>query len=126
MLSPVSFDGIKSRTSKTAKTRAAPEPGLVPIPLCRTPSAFVRIATTFGGMNTPHAVSRARAAEMIGRKPGTLRSWASQTPPRGPRTIKTGPSQQARTLYPVDEIRDWLSDPVASEAQRRPPNVPRG
>ena len=77
-------------------------------------------------MNTPHAVSRARAAEMIGRKPGTLRSWASQTPPRGPRTIKTGPSQQARTLYPVDEIRDWLADPVAYEAQRRPPNVPRG
>ena len=63
---------------------------------------------------------------MIGRKPGTLRSWASQTPPRGPRTIKTGPSQQARTLYPVQEIPDWLADPVAYEAQRRLSNVPRG
>ena len=78
------------------------------------------------GMDTPHAVPRARAAEMIGRKPGTLRAWSAQSPPRGPRPTKTGTAKQARTLYPVDEIRDWLSDPVASEAQRRPPNVPRG
>ena len=77
-------------------------------------------------MNTPHAVSRARAAEMIGRKSGTLRAWSSQTPPRGPRPTKTGATKQARTLYEVDEIRDWLADPVAYEAQRRPPNVDRG
>ena len=126
MPGPVSFSGIGSRTSKTAKTRTAPEPGQVQIPLCRTPSAFVRIATTFGGMNTPHAVSRARAAEMISRKPATLRAWAAQTPPRGPRPTKTGATKQARTLYPVQEIRDWLADSVAYEAQRKPPNVPRG
>ena len=77
-------------------------------------------------MNTPHAVSRARAAEMIGRKPATLRAWAAQTPPRGPRPTKTNATKQARTLYPVQEIRDWLADPVAYEAQRRPPNVDRG
>jgi len=77
-------------------------------------------------MDTPHAVPRSRAAEMIGRKPATLRAWASQQPPRGPRPVKTGPARQARTLYPVQEIRDWLADPVAYEAQRRPPNVPRG
>jgi hypothetical protein len=59
---------------------------------------------------------------MIGRKPGTLRAWISQTPPRGPRSIKTGPTQQAHTLYPVHEIRDWLADLVAYEAQRRPRN----
>ena len=61
---------------------------------------------------------------MIGRKPSTLRSWASQTPPRGPRPVKTGPTQQARTFYPVVEIPDWLADPVAYEARRRPPNAP--
>ena len=26
----------------------------------------------------------------------------------------------------VNEIRDWLADPVAYEAQLRPPNVDRG
>ena len=86
----------------------------------------MRIATTFGGMNTPQAVSRARAAEMIGRKPGTLRAWSAQSPPRGPRPTKTGTAKQARTLYPVEEIAAWLADPVAYEAQRRPPNVDRG
>lgn len=86
----------------------------------------MHVPTTFGGMNTPHAVSRARAAEMIGRKPGTLRAWSAQTPPRGLRPTKTGTAKQARTLYPVDEITAWLADPVAYEAQRRPPNAPRG
>lgn len=62
---------------------------------------------------------------MIGRQPGTLRAWSSQTPPRGPRPTKTGPTQQARTLYAVGEIHDWLAEPVAYEL-RRPPNVPRG
>jgi hypothetical protein len=77
-------------------------------------------------MSNPHAVSRARAAEMIGRKPATLRAWAAQNPQRGPRPVKSGPTQQAHTLYPVDEIREWLADPVAYEAQRRPPNDNRG
>ena len=86
----------------------------------------MHVPTTFGGMSNPHAVSRARAAEMIGRKAGTLRAWSAQSPPRGPRPTKTGTAKQARTLYAVDEIRDWLRDPVAYEAQRRPPNVPRG
>ena len=76
-------------------------------------------------MDTPHAVPRARAAEMIGRKPATLRAWAAQNPQRGPRPTKTGTAKQARTLYPVEEIRDWLADPVADE-RRRPPNVDRG
>ena len=76
-------------------------------------------------MDTPHAVSRARAAEMIGRRPGTLRAWSAQTPPRGPRPVKTGTAKQAHCLYPVDEIRDWLADPVAYES-RRPPNDNRG
>lgn len=86
----------------------------------------MHVPTTFGRMSNPHAVSRARAAEMIGRKPGTLRAWSAQSPPRGPRPTKTGTAKQARTLYPVDEIAAWLADPVAYEAQRRPPNVPRG
>ena len=86
----------------------------------------MHVPTTFGRMSNPHAVSRARAAEMIGRKPGTLRAWSSQTPPRGPRPVKTGEAKQARTLYPVEEIRAWLADPVAYEAQRRPPNDDRG
>ncbi len=77
-------------------------------------------------MSNPHAVSRARAAEMIGRKSATLRAWSAQNPPRGPRPTKTGATKQAHTIYEVDEIRDWLADPVAYEAQRRPPNVPRG
>jgi len=67
-------------------------------------------------MSNPQTVSRARAAEMIGRKPGTLRAWRSQTRPRGPRPTMTGTAKQARTLYPVDETRDWLADPVAYEA----------
>jgi hypothetical protein len=62
---------------------------------------------------------------MIGRKPATLRVWASQSPPRGPRPVKTGPARQARTLYAVDEIRDWFADPVSFEC-RRPPNIDRG
>jgi hypothetical protein len=76
-------------------------------------------------MNNPQAVSRARAAEMIGRKPATLRAWAAQNPQRGPRPTKTGTAKQAHTLYAVDEIRDWLADPVAYES-RRPPNDDRG
>jgi hypothetical protein len=40
--------------------------------------------------------------------------------------VKTGEAKQARTLYPVEEIRAWLADPVAYEAQRRPPNDDRG
>jgi hypothetical protein len=40
--------------------------------------------------------------------------------------VKTGEAKQARTLYPVEEIREWLADPVAYEAQRRPPNDDRG
>lgn len=76
-------------------------------------------------MSNPHAVSRARAAEMIGRRPGTLRAWATQNPQRGPRPTKTGTTKQAQTLYPLEEIRDWLADPVAYEAQRRPPNDER-
>jgi hypothetical protein len=59
---------------------------------------------------------------MIGRKPATLRAWTAQNPQRGPRLTKTGTAKQARTLYPVEEIRDWLADLVAYEAQRRPPN----
>jgi hypothetical protein len=74
------------------------------------------------GMDTPHAVARARAAEMIGRKPGTLRAWSAQSPPRGPRPTKTGTAKQAHTLYPVEEIRVWLADPVAHQAQRSAPN----
>jgi hypothetical protein len=36
------------------------------------------------------------------------------------------PDSAARAaLYPVDEIRDWLADPVAYES-RRPPNDNRG
>lgn len=77
-------------------------------------------------MDTPQAVNRARAAKMIGRKPATLRAWAAQNPQRGPRPTKTGTAKQAHTLYPVKEIRDWLADPVAYEAQRRPPNDNRG
>jgi hypothetical protein len=77
-------------------------------------------------MSNPQAVSRARAAEMIGRKPATLRAWAAQNPQRGPRPTKTGTAKQAQCLYPLDEIRDWLADPVAYEAQRRPPNDDRG
>jgi len=62
---------------------------------------------------------------MIGRKPGTLRAWWAQSPPRGPRPTKTDTAKQSRTFYPVQEIPDWLADPVAYEL-RRPPNVPRG
>lgn len=72
-------------------------------------------------MSNPHAVPRARAAEMISRSPATLRAWAAQNPQRGPRPVKTGTTKQARTLYPLEEIRDWLADPVAYES-RRPPN----
>ena len=77
-------------------------------------------------MSNPHAVNRARAAEMIGRKPSTLRAWAAQNPQRGPRPTKTGTAKQSHTLYEVGEITAWLADPVAYEAQRRPPNVDRG
>jgi hypothetical protein len=77
-------------------------------------------------MDKPIAVSRARTAEMIGRKPATRRAWSAQSPPRGPRPVKTGPAKQSRTLYEVDEVTNWLADPVSYEAQRRPPNEPRG
>ena len=67
-------------------------------------------------MSNPHAVSRARAAEMIGRKPSTLRAWAAQNPQRGLRPTKTGTAKQAQCLYPLEEITAWLADPVAYEA----------
>ena len=73
-------------------------------------------------MSSPHAVSRARAAEMIGRNPATLRAWAAQNPQRGLRPTKTGTTKQAYTIYEVGEISAWLADPVAYEAQRGPPN----
>jgi hypothetical protein len=68
-------------------------------------------------MDTPHAVNRPRAAEMIGRKPATLRAWAAQNPRRGPRPTKTGTAKQAHTIFEVGEITAWLADPVASKNQ---------
>jgi len=60
-------------------------------------------------------VPRAAAAKIIGVAPGTLRNWASASPVRGPRPIKTGPTQQARTLYAVAELQKWQRDPAAYE-----------
>lgn len=68
-------------------------------PARTTPSRIHSHVATFNGMSNPHAVSLARAAEMISRKPATLRAWAAQTPPRGPRPTKTGATKQARTLH---------------------------
>jgi len=64
---------------------------------------------------TTITVPRAAAAKMIGVAPGTLRNWASASPARGPRPIKTGPTQQARTLYAVAELQKWQRNPAAYE-----------
>jgi hypothetical protein len=43
---------------------------------------------------------------MIGRKPGTLRAWSAQSPPRGPRPTKTGTAKQA-PHHPVEWVRAY-------------------
>lgn len=66
-------------------------------------------------------VPRATAAKIIGVAPGTLRNWASASPARGPRPIKTGTTQQARTLYAVADLEHWQRNPAAYERRYRRP-----
>jgi len=73
----------------------------------------------------PRAVPRATAAAMLGVTTHALRAWASADPPRGPRAVKLGQDRRSRVLYPVEEIRDWLADPVGYERRRRHPNARR-
>lgn len=73
-------------------------------------------------MNTPatKTVPRRIAADLIGVSHHTLRRWNVEG--RGPRVAaKLGTSQQARTLYRLDEIERWKRDPVGYERRRRGP-----
>jgi len=93
-----------------------------------TPSRIRVRSPTFVGMSNadPLAVPRAEAARLLGLSPATLRGWSAATPPRGPRAVKLGAGRQARALYPVSEIREFLADPQAYERSRRsPPNAHR-
>ena len=66
-------------------------------------------------------VTRQAAAEIIGISHNTLRRWNVEG--RGPRVAaKLGVSQQARTLYRLDEIERWKRDPVAYERRHRGPS----
>lgn len=73
-------------------------------------------------MNATKTVSRRDAAAIIGIAPSTLKKWASQH--RGPRVAaKVGTTQQARTLYRLDEIERWKRDPVKYERRHRGPRA---
>lgn len=70
-------------------------------------------------------VDRPTAARILGVSCLTLRRWAQATnPPKGPRFTKHGTSQQARTTYPVSELREYARDPAAYEAARRAESLP--
>jgi hypothetical protein len=69
----------------------------------------------------PLAVARSRAAKMLDVSPATLRAWSAADPQRGPRGIKLGDDRRARVIYPVAEIRAWLSDPAGYERRRNTP-----
>ena len=106
-LGPVSFGGMVSRRSKIAETRTPAEPGLVQIPAAPHPLRVHGRSCDIRGMNKPIAVSRARAAEMIGRESGTLRAWSSQTPPRGSRSIKMTSEQPIAVTARGQTVDEW-------------------
>ena len=65
-------------------------------------------------------VTRRVAAEVIGIAPATLKKWNIEG--RGPAIhAKLGTSQQARTLYRIDEIERWKRDPAGYERRHRGP-----
>jgi len=81
---------------------------------------------TLAGMSTNQSqtVNRRAAAERIGISPDTLRRWNVEG--RGPKVAaKLGTSQQARTLYRLDEIERWKRDPAGYEAKHRGPKHDR-
>lgn len=87
-----------------------------------TPSGPFPTASTLPGMSTNESqtVNRRAAAERIGVSPDTLRRWNVEG--RGPRVAaKLGTSQQARTLYRIDEIERWKRDPAGYERRHRGP-----
>lgn len=69
-------------------------------------------------------VDRATASRILGVSQLTMRRWAMADPPRGPRFTKHGTSKQARTTYPVSELRDYAADPQKYEAARRAESSP--
>ena len=64
-------------------------------------------------------VDRITAAHILGVSPITLRRWAMATPPHGPKFTKHGSTKQARTSYPLAELRAYVDDPVAYDAARQ-------
>ncbi len=66
-------------------------------------------------MNNPKAVTATEAAAMLGLTPAGLKGLRMQG--RGPQPIKLGDSRQARVLYRLDEIDEWLANPKAYEAR---------
>lgn len=74
-------------------------------------------------MDKSPTVSRRVASELTGLAPSTLKKLGSEG--RGPAFIKLGTSQQARTLYRLDEIERWKRDPVAYERRHRGPKNDR-
>lgn len=70
-------------------------------------------------------VNRRRASEIIGVSCGTLRNWACAKIKRGPAPIRLGTSRQSRTLYRLDEIERWRSDPVGYQPPQPSPASPR-
>ncbi len=64
----------------------------------------------------PLLLTRKQAAEMLGLKEGTLRTWASLG--RGPQYRKLHNGPRAGVRYSVEELRLYAKDPAAYEKRR--------
>lgn len=64
----------------------------------------------------PLLLTRKQAAQALGLKEGTLRTWASLG--RGPRYRKLHSGPRAGVRYPVTEIRAYAEDPAGYESRR--------
>lgn len=57
-------------------------------------------------------VATAEAAQLIGQTPKTLREWRSKR--MGPPALKMGSGQQARVLYSLRGLEQWIQASVTS------------
>jgi hypothetical protein len=64
----------------------------------------------------PLLLTRKQAAQALGLKEGTLRTWASLG--RGPRYRKLHSGPRAGVRYPIAEIRAYAEDPSGYESRR--------
>lgn len=71
----------------------------------------------------PEYVDRKAAAAMCGVSEITMRRWFADN--KGPRATKLGTARASRVRYAVDDIREYMANPVAYPHAARPENCPR-